>query len=152
MYRLSVIAGLLVVMLSGCPSDGGIASIAGSRVSDEQQIAMIMDDVQLGIQRRQIYKVLAHVARGYRDEAGRDYEAVRDRAGELMKAYHKVDLTRALPKILVKGDQARVVETFGLRGEPAESDKYLPVNMQGNAVVFLYKLNGIWLITSVTLQ
>lgn len=152
MLRVSVIACLCAVMLCGCPSDGGMATITGQRVSDEQQIAAIMDDVALGIQRRQIYKVLAHVARGYRDESVRDYEAVQMKASELMKAYRKVDLTRALPKILVKGDQARVVEAFGLRAEPGGDGRYTSVNMQGNGVVYLRKLNGVWLITSVTLQ
>lgn len=115
--------------------------------SDEEQIARVLDDVHQGMEAQQIFKVLAHVSRNYRDAEGRDYKAIEAYLNHIFKKYRTIRITRVVPRILVQGSQARAVETFGTVAEPQNPAAEPPVNVQGQVTVSLEKSSGQWLIT-----
>ena len=149
-----------LVLMSGCktgalteiPAVERIGQATGLQPSDEEQIAAVLEDVCLGMQERQIYKVLAHVSNGYRDADGRDYEAVQAYLNEIFKKYRTIRITRVPPRIsieaargsLAPADHARAVETFGTVAEPQDPAREPPINVQGQVSVDLVKVQGRW--------
>ena len=131
----------LPVNLPGVPDIPGITSV---RLSDEEQIASELDDVHRGMQSRSIYKVLAHVSRNYHDAEGRDYAALERSLGEFFKRYRDVRITRVAPSVLVQGDYARAVETFGTTARPADAQRDLELFLQGQVTVNLERIEGKW--------
>ncbi|GMU93882.1 MAG: hypothetical protein AMXMBFR4_29400 [Candidatus Hydrogenedentota bacterium] len=131
---------------SGClkeiPVD--IPLITQPRLSDEEQIVSVLDDVNRGLKSRRIYRVLAHVSRTYRDDEGRDYAALQDYLNELFRNYKQIDVTRVRPRVIVQGDRARAVETFGTRAEPYNSNAYRPIDLHGQMNVYFEKIDGDW--------
>ena len=148
-----VLLGLALALagagVSGCPNalPVSVPGLGGAGQSDQEQIAAVLDDVHQGMQRRRIYRVLAHVSRAYQDEQGRDYEAIQAYLNEIFSAYRSIRIVRAQPKIYVQGDEATVIETFGTTAEPATTGDYPPLNLQGNVNVRLQQVDGRWLIT-----
>lgn len=124
----------------------GVPDIPGltSRLSDEQQIAAVLDDVHRGMQTRSIYKILAHVSRNYRDAEGRDYDALQADLNEFFKRYRDIRITRVSPNVLVQGDQARVVETFGTTAKPVDTERDLELFLQGQVTVMMERVEGKW--------
>jgi len=141
-----------LVLLSGCkagtlteiPAVQRIEQATGLQPSDEEQIAAVLEDVCLGMQERQIYKVLAYVSNGYRDADGRDYEAVQAYLNEIFKKYRAIRITRVPPRISIDADRARAVETFGTVAEPQDPAREPPINVQGQVSVDLVKVQGRW--------
>ena len=131
----------LPVNIPGVPD---IPGLTASRLSDEEQIAAIMDDVHRGMQTRSIYKVLAHVSRSYHDAEGRDYDALQQDLSEFFKRYRDIRITRVSPNVLVQGDQARVVETFGTTAKPVDTDRDLEIFLQGQVTVTMERTEGKW--------
>ena len=141
------IAVLTVVFATGCASTpANIASITGTRESDQTLIARVLDDVHRGMESRRIYKVLAHVSPGYRDSEGRDYEDIQAYLADFFDRYRDVRITRANPKIRIQGERAQALESFGTRAD-ALSANDININVQGEVVVSLRKENGEWKIT-----
>lgn len=114
--------------------------------SDEEQIASVLDDIHRGMQARRVYKVLAYVSRTYRDDAGRDYAAVEQYLTELFRTYKAIQITRVRPKIVVQGDAARAVETFGTRAEPFNANVDRPIELRGQMNIYLEKIGGKWMV------
>ena len=131
----------LPVNLPGMPD---IPGITASRLSDEEQIAALLDDVQRGMQNRSIYKVLANVSRSYHDAEGRDYDALEQHLSEFFKRYRDIRITRVAPNVLVQGDQARAVETFGTTAKPADANRDLELFLQGQVTVNPERVEGKW--------
>lgn len=131
----------LPVNLPGVPDIPGITT---ARLSDAEQIAAVMDDVHRGMQSRSIYKVLAHVSRNYRDAEGRDYDALQRDLGEFFKRYRDVRITRVSPNVLVQGDQARVIETFGTTAKPVDGDRDIELFIQGQVTATMERVDGKW--------
>jgi len=113
-------------------------------MSDEDQIAAIMDDVQRGMQNRSIYKVLAHVARSYHDAEGRDYDALQQDLSDFFKRYKDIRITRVPPNVLVQGNRARVIETFGTTAKPEDPDNDIEIFLQGQVTAYLERIDGRW--------
>lgn len=139
-----------VPLLAGCagqrlPVD--IPGITGPKVTDEQLIAQVLDDVHRGMQSRRIYKVLAHVSRSYHDGDGRDYAGVENYLNTLFQKYRVIRIKRVPPRIAVQGDRARVVETYGTIAEPVNAAEDPPISLQGQITVYLEKVGGVWRIT-----
>ncbi len=130
----------------GCQKTLGGISIPGlgaARPSDEEQIAMVLNDVQAGLQSRKVFKVLANVSENYRDQDGRNYEGIRSYVQTMMKNYRAVRVTRARPRIVVNGDRARAIEAFGTIAEPFDAGG-VPINLQGHVSVYLERTGGVW--------
>ena len=145
-YTILLVVSVLAI--TGCgnefPALSDLSEAAGLSKSDEEQIAELLDDVEQGMESRQIYKVLAHVSRNYRDKEERDYAAIEAYLNYVFKKYRTIRITRVVPRILVQGAQARVVETFGTVAEPQNPANDPPINMQGQVTVSLEKNDGRW--------
>jgi len=122
-----------------------LGEASGLRPTDEEQIASMMDDVAQGMQSRRIFKVLAHVSHAYHDAEGRDYEKLEEYLNEVFRKYRTIRITRVVPRITIEeGTRARAVETFGTVAEPLDPKLEPPVNLQGQVVVNLVKIDGEW--------
>jgi len=150
MRAAGLVLGAGILWLSACTSTGGIAlpGLTGG-ASDEEQIAAIMNDIETGLETKRVYKVLSYVAESYQDKDGRDYEAVRTFLIDNLKNYREIDITRPPPQIRVQDDQARVIETFGMIGEPFDRNEAPPINLQGTVPVFFQRLDGKWRIVGL---
>lgn len=127
---------------TGLPID--IGGITGSKMSDEEKIALVLDDVQKGMEGHRIYRVLSHVARSYKDRDGRDYEMLRKDLNVLLRNYRAINITRTPPRVQVSGDRARVVDTFGAVADSASPIKYPPVNLQGQVIIMMERFGDTW--------
>jgi len=121
-----------------------IPGLTGPRMSDEEQIVELLNDVHRGMQSRKIYKVLSHVSRAYMDAEGRDYNAIQKYLNDLFKSYKEVSITRVQPQVYVEGNRARAVETFGTRAEPFNANEHPPIVLQGQMNVYLEKSGNTW--------
>jgi hypothetical protein len=144
--RILTVAVTMTLLLAGCAGTGTTLSIpgVGGKPSDEQRIAAILNDVHKGMEGKKVFKVLAHVSRAYQDMEGRDYDGVREYLASLMRGYRSIRITRTPPKILVQGDRARAVETFGTIAEPFEVQENPPINLQGTVLVYLQREAEGW--------
>jgi hypothetical protein len=135
----------LGVVLGGCASGGVNLDIPGlsGKVSDEEQIARLLEDVHLGMETRKVSKIMRHVSPNYLDEAGRDLEGIRAYLDHIMNNYREIRINRSGPSILVEGDRARVIETFGTVGDPGNFQTP-PVTLQGQVAVYLERTEGGW--------
>lgn len=139
-------AGLLVGCGSNTPID--LSVIPGlSRPADEVQIARVLDDVHRAMEQKQVKRVLRHVAPAYADDEGRTYQQIEAELSELFRIYRSIRIQRAEPRITVEGDSARALETFGTSADPANLSEHPPINIQGPVVVYLERIDGVWLIT-----
>jgi hypothetical protein len=116
----------------------------GQGLSDEEQIAAILDDVQVGMEAERLSKVMAHVSEAYMDEQGRDYAAIRQYLEALFKDYGSVTVRRVNPQVVVQGDEARAVDTFATTAEPMDPTKTPPIDVQGELSVFLRREQAGW--------
>lgn len=141
---LALSAGCASSRLDELPGIKELTRLSGLRASDEERIAAVLNDVHRGMEARRIYKVLAHVSRNYHDAEGRDYEAMEAYLKEAFKNYREIRITRVVPRIVVKGNRARAIETFGTVAEPADPASDPPINLQGQVSVSLEKADGRW--------
>lgn len=142
------LAGLLVVCAAGCGSTGvqmpTLSDISLQRTPDDVQIATLLQDVHNGMETRRIFKVLAHVSRNYRDQAGRDYNGMQAYLQDFFERYRDISITRAKTQIQVQGDQARALETFGTRARAANPNQDIDIHLQGQVTVNLERVEGQW--------
>ncbi len=147
---LLVVLALALPALGGCESPGSlpvdIPLITGPRLSDTEVIGAVLDDVQEGMQRRRVFKVLAHVSKNYRDVEGRTYADIQDYLNEVFSLYREIRITRVPPEIFVQGSEAKAIETFGTIAEPFDPAKAPPLQLQGQVTVYLEKVGNRWLI------
>lgn len=138
-----------VILLPACQTLGDVELpyLTNSSVSDEQEIARILDDVQRGMETKRIYKVLAHVSRNYQDAEGRDYDDIVAYLQAIFKRYRDIQITRIPPKVLVQGDRARAIETFGTIANSQDASADIPIHLQGQVRVYFEKAGDRWLIT-----
>ncbi len=138
--------GTLWLFAAGCARNGVLpAAIPGlERMTDEQKIAYVLEDVWRGMEARRVYQVLAHVSPRYLDQEGRDYTAIQEHVSYIMKAYTSIKITRMRPKIWIAGERARAVETFGTIAAPRDERKDPPINLQGQVMVYLERAGGTW--------
>ncbi len=142
-----------VAVLAGCPTSElpfsvpEIPGIISPAMSNEEQVATVLDDVQRGMETRRIYQVLAHVSKNYKDQEGRNYEGIQAYLNRFFREYREIRITRTPPRIQVQGNWARAVETFGTRAKPENPDFGLGLNIQGQVTVNLEKVGDTWQIT-----
>ena len=127
---------------SGLPVD--IPILSGPRISDEEQIIRVLDDVAKAMQARKIYRVLAYVSQNYQDTEGRDYDAIQNYLKTIFRQYRFIELTRARPRIAVQGNRARAIETFGTRATPFDETEHRPIDFDGHVIVNLVKQGNRW--------
>jgi len=130
--------------LAEIPAVQKIGQAAGLQAGDAEQIAAVLEDVSRGMQNRQVFKVLAHVSRGYHDAEGRDYEGIQAYLDNVFRKYREIRITRVTPRIVVDADRARAIETFGTVAEPQDPVREPPINVQGQVAVDLVKVQGQW--------
>lgn len=115
----------------------------GGKMTEEEKIARILDDVHKAMQTRKVKRVMAHVSPAYLDQEGRDYEGIRAYLNNIMNNYRGIMIERSAPTVIVDGDRARAVEAFGTRAT-ATSDQLAPMNLQGQVSVYLQREEGQW--------
>ena len=135
-----------VCCVAGCDRPLGldVPSITGRKISDQEAIAVVLDDVHRGLQTSRIYKVMAHLSPRYHDECGRDRQAVQAYLNDFFKRYRDIWIMRVRPEIALMGERARVIETFGATAEPVNRDVDAPINSQGQVMIYLEKVGGDW--------
>mgnify|MGYP000851694838 CR=1 FL=1 len=149
----ALMAMAAVAVLTGCPSTElpfsvpDLPGVLSPAMSDEEQIAAVLDDVQRGMESRRIYQVLAHVSRNYKDQEGRNYAGVQAYLNRRFREYREIRVTRTPPRIQVQGNWARAIESFGTRAKPEEPDFGLGLNIQGQVTINLEKVGDTWQIT-----
>ncbi len=109
-----------------------------SAATAEAQVRQVLDEVHAAMQRESLFHVMGHVSQNYRDYAG-----IREYLRQLFSDYRNIRIVRTPPKIEIHGQYARVVESFGAMAEPA-ADGVLPINVQGQTVVILERVQGAW--------
>lgn len=142
---------MLACLLGAAPFMGcqtglpmNIGRITGLTISDEEKIALVLDDVQQGLEGRRVYQVLAHVSRNYADKENRTYAALQEDLNALLKNYRDIRITRTPPRIQVQGNHARVVDTFGTLAESANPVEFPPINLQGQVVIMMERFGDTW--------
>jgi hypothetical protein len=147
--RIRLLAPTLVLTafaVTGCntgiPVD--IPGLSGSRVPDRQQIVRVLDDVANAMESRRIYRVLAHVSQNYQDREGRNYDGIQAYLNTVFRRYRFIEITRVPPDIVVQGDRARALETFGSRATPFDANEHPPLDLDGNVVVHLVRQDNTW--------
>lgn len=144
--KRALVAGFapLLILLAGCAGGPSIEIPGfGSKMTEEEKIAKILDDVQRGMETRKVYQVMSHVSEHYMDQEGRDYEGIRRYLNDIMKNYREIVIRRSSPTIVIEGDRARAVDPFGTRAEP-DSGRVPPLNIQGQVSVYLEREDGEW--------
>ncbi len=137
---------ILVTALAGCPDNMPEIPVINPRLSDEEQILLVLDAVYRGMESQRIYQIMAHVSRSYRDRDGRDYDALAAYLNKVFDEYRSIRITRVRPRVIVQGNQARAVETFGTLARPENRSSYPPIDLHGQVTVFLEKIDGRWLL------
>lgn len=145
-FRMASIGLFTACILCACQSriTSDIGRMTGLTMSDEEKIALVLEDVQRGMQNRRVYQVLAHVSHQYRDRSGRDYTALSKDLSTLLHNYRNIRITRATPAIQVQGDRAKVVDTFGTNAEAADARENPPVSLQGQVVILMERYQDTW--------
>jgi hypothetical protein len=142
---------LLPVLAAACQAGRDaldLAGLGGEQLTDEEQIHLVLDEIQRGLESKRIYRVLSHISRNYEDDEGRDYRALQRELNQKFKQYRDIEITRPRPRLIVQGDRARAVETYGIRAKttnPIESELLL---YEGKATVYLVRVNGAWKVSS----
>jgi hypothetical protein len=146
MTKRGVLAvALCAALVWGCAQNAPVkVPFPIGKMSDEEQVAFVLDDVWQGMQTGRVYKVLAHVSSSYLDQEGRDYEAMQEYLAQLFRSYSEIKITRTQPKILVIDNRARAVETFGTVAKPKDAKKDPPINLQGQVTVYLERAGDAW--------
>ncbi len=143
---LAFVYVLTTLIVAACQTQLPVdfSRVMGGKLSDEEKIALVLDDVQRGIEGRRVYQALAHVSRDYHDREDRNYAALQDDLNVLMRHYRDIRITRTPPRILVQGDRARVVDTFGATAEAVDPLVYPPINLQGQVVIIMERFGDTW--------
>ena len=143
-WRCWVILVLLLPLVACARSIPNISDVPGFGPTEEEQVAAILADVHNGMETQRIFKVLSHVSRDYQDAAGRDYEAIAGYLDDLFKNYESIRIARSRPRIVVEGDRARALETFGTVASPYPDSTAPALNLEARVVVHLTKARGRW--------
>ncbi|MBI1319423.1 MAG: hypothetical protein GC168_10825 [Candidatus Hydrogenedens sp.] len=147
------LAGLAVLTIAGCASTtvAAVPFLSPSPETDRENVARVLDATREGIERGQIYKVLAQVAPYYADDEGRNYDGVKAALKDFFRGYRRVRLTRTNPRLHVEGDYATALESIGLIAEPFDPERHTPLAIYGQVTVRLARQpNGSWAITYVS--
>ncbi len=143
---------IAIATAAGCasgppkPAPGADSSTA----SDEQQIRAVLERLRDDIDHRRLPRVLAAVSDKYKDDAGRDYEAVRALLSGYFSDYRDINITRTPPQLTISRDEARSIETLGIAGEP-RGGKVPPLTFQGRVSVNLRRVEDTWQVIKVQL-
>ena len=120
--------------------------IINPRLTDEEQILRVLDEVWRGMESQRIYQIMSNVSRSYKDRDGRDYDALAAYLNKVFEEYRNIKIARVKPRILVQGNQARAVETFGTIAKPEPRSEYPPIDLHGQVTVYFEKVDGRWFI------
>lgn len=153
--RVPLVIGLALA-LGGCPGSASmfelpsIPGVTAGRVDERDRVTQVLDDIHRGIEQRRVFKVLAHLSRTYFDEEGRDYDTLRNLITTWLNDYREIRVTRPRPRVVVQGDRARAIETFGLQAKPVNPNDDRLVALQGQVTVHLDKMGNTWQIVSMS--
>lgn len=123
-----------------------IGKIAGHKGTAEEQVTAVLNDIARSIETRKVDRILAHISPKYADGWGRNRSAVEEYIRDTFRKYWTIKVTRVAPAVKTEGEQAQVVETFGVAAEPRDTAKEPPVNMEGRLAVRLERVDGKWMI------
>lgn len=154
MRYVSVFCAAIVIAIAGGCASGPPKPVrggpGGEAASDEMQIRSVLDRLRDDIDHRRLQRVLAAVSDSYKDDAGRDFNAVREMLTAYFRDYRDVRITRTPPKLTISRDEARSVETLAVSGEPG-SGKVPAFSFQGNVAVTLRRVEDTWQVIKVQL-
>lgn len=145
----------LVISAIGCAGGRTIPSpvtvsepVAAKSAINPEEIAIrrVLDDVELAMEGRDVYKVLTHVSASYHDKLERDYTDLRRFLRRMFENYGSIEIARSGTKVTIDEDRAAVTEAFVTfaRGGPGTSVE--PLTLKGQMSVFLERIAGRWLI------
>ena len=77
-----------------------------------------------------------------------DYSDIEKYLSDIFRRYREIVITRSRPRIIVQGNRARALETFGTRAKPINPETSSPIVLQGQVLVTLEKIDNAWHITS----
>lgn len=155
MRHTACLFAAVVVTLSACATDGvrmpsvgmpNIPGLSGGQLSDVEQIGLVLDDVQRGMESRRIFRVVSHLSRNYSDSEGRDYDAMTAYLNDIFDRYRNIRIRRARPVVTVQGNRAQAVETFGTMADPVDPNRDVAIRLQGQMTVHLEKIGDRWFI------
>lgn len=144
MCRRSYFCLVFLPVLACARSIPSISEVSGFGPTDEEQVAAVLADVHNGMETQRIFKVLSHVSRDYRDAEGRDYDAMAAYLDNLFENYETIRIARSRPRIVVLGDRARALETFGTVASPYATSSAPALSLEARVVVYLAKARGRW--------
>ncbi len=145
---------VLSILSVGCatertaPSPSVGEPVAPKSVADPEEIAIrrVLDDVELAMEERDVYKVLTHVSASYHDKLERDYTDLRRYLRRVFEGYASIEIARSGTKVTIDEDRAAVTETFVTFGRGMSGTSVEPLTLRGRMSVFLEKIAGRWLI------
>ena len=145
--RMAVLGFLVIATaLAGCPKSIPEIPVLNPKLTDEEQVMRVLDEVWQGMENQRIYQVMTHVSRSYQDRDGRDYDALAAYLNKVFDEYRNIKIARVKPRIIAQGNQARAVETFGTIAKPDNRSDFPPIDLHGQVTVFFEKVDGRWLI------
>lgn len=137
---------IVALALGGCAGKAGvqIPGITSPKLTDEQKIEQILADVQKAMQDHRAGKVLSYVSKNYHDQEGRDYAALTAYLDTIFKEYRQIAITRTRPRIVVEGDKAQALETFGTTAKPFSVGASPDLDTHGTVWVYLERAGNTW--------
>jgi len=148
---VTVALGLLSI---GCgagrrtvPPAASDAAVAEPAI-DPEEIAIrgVLDDVELAMEERDVYKVLMHVAASYHDKLERDYTDLGRFLRRVFENYESIEIARSRTKVTIDEDRAAVTETFVTFARGGSDASVEPLTLRGRMSVFLEKIADRWFI------
>ena len=153
-YVYLAVTVALIILSIGCaggrtiPSPVAPGPVAAKPGINPEEIAIrrVLDDVELAMEERDVYKVLTHVSASYHDKLERDYTDLRRFLRRMFENYGSIEIARSGTKVTIDEDRAAVTEAFVTfaRGGPGTSVE--PLTLRGRMSVFLERIAGRWLI------
>ena len=106
----------------------------------------------MAFETNRMFGAMAFVSHNYRDESGRDYDALADDLTNTFDRYGPLRIEPGRPRFQVEGNTARVRVRVTATSKPLDGPKNAPILFEGEAEVRLERSDGEWLITGWDLE
>ncbi len=150
-FALLLVSGVLSIQCASSRTTGSPGAPEPVTVSpptdpEETAVRNVLNDVELAMEQRDVYRVLAHVSASYRDKMGRDYTDLRRLLQRVFDHYASIEIARSGTEVTIDENRAAVTENFVTfaRGKPGTNAS--PFTLKGLTSSFLEKIAGRWLI------
>ena len=128
------------------PAAPGPVATTSAIGAEETAIRGVLSDVEVAMEERDMYKVLAHVSASYHDKLGRDYTDIRRFLQRIFDNYASMEIALSGTKVTIDENQAAVTGTFVTFARGRSGTTVNPLTLRGRTSVFLEKIADRWLI------